>query len=55
MSRNEMRKKMLESGNAAGDIQAEMGELRKVQKTREEDVMTITVGCSALFTVMCCA
>ena len=54
MSKKEMRKQMMEKSFATGNLEDEIKELRKRQQSSPEDVLTITVTCSGLFSLVCC-
>jgi hypothetical protein len=55
MNKDEIRKKFRMEDKVVGDVQFELEEVKKIQKNRiDNDIMTITVGCSEYFTLICC-
>jgi len=54
MSKQEMRKEMMEEKGIIGDAQQEMEEMRKMQQNTPEDVVSLSVGCNGFLTLMCC-
>lgn len=57
MSKREMREARRGTYSAAGDVGRELAELDRLQeagKKIDSEVGTITVGCGALFTILCC-
>lgn len=54
MSKTDIRESMRENCAAVGDVNFELTQLEKVQYVVEEDIVTITVGCGTLFTLVCC-
>ena len=38
----------------AGNVEKEIFEIRKMKQENVEDIFTITVGCSELYTLICC-
>lgn len=37
-----------------GNLVDEMNEAKKLSKKPDSDIITLTVGCSAFFTIVCC-
>lgn len=57
MSKTEMREARRGMQSAAGDAgreQAELDRLQEAGKKTNNEIGTITVGCGALFTIICC-
>jgi hypothetical protein len=57
MSKEEMRRSRRGSHSAAGYVAKELEEIRKLQETErgvDAEIITITEGCSAFFTLFCC-
>ena len=57
MSKNELREVRKGMRSAAGNAEVELAELERVQKAGKKpdsDLGTITVGCSTLFSIICC-
>ena len=57
MSKNELREVRKGMRSAAGNAEEELAELERVQKAGKKpdsDLGTITVGCSTLFSIICC-
>lgn len=57
MSKQERRQAKRGMDSAAGDVKRELEELEKLQKAGKDSVdgiMTITVGCTTLFSIACC-
>lgn len=50
----EMRKAMRRDSMAAGDVQLELQEVKKIQKSGSDGFMTLTVTCSNWYTIICC-
>ena len=43
-----------QAGKAEGDVFIELQEIQKFQSYSVDGIETITVGCSGLFTLICC-
>lgn len=55
MDRKEIRKTRQGRMTAAGSVAQELGELHKLQESKQENaILTITATCSELFTIICC-
>lgn len=55
MSRAEIRKVKQGQNTIAGSLERELNEIRKLEETGAEDgIFTLTVGCDAIFTIICC-
>ena len=57
MSKEEMRKERRGGNSAAGVVENELAQLVKIQSTgrkTSEEIDTLTVGCSAFFSLICC-
>jgi len=57
MNKEEMRRSRRGSHSAAGYVAKELEEIRKLQETGrgvDAEIITITEGCSAIFTLICC-
>ena len=55
MSKKEIRDQLRKECIVAGDVDFEMEQLRKVQNSGGgNDVLTLTVTCSNIFTLVCC-
>lgn len=55
MSKKEIRQDSTLLASTAGDLSLERLELSKVQSNyNDEDLGTITVGCTELLTILCC-
>ena len=55
MERHEVRELLLKSSLTSGDCAKERLQIEKSQQAASpSDLSTITVGCSAILTIMCC-
>ena len=54
MSKQEMRKQMIKEIGIIGDAQLEMEEIQKIQQNSPEDVVSLSVGCNGILTLICC-
>ncbi len=57
MSKNELREVRRGIRSAAGNAEVERAELERVQKAGKKpdsDLGTITVGCTTVFSIICC-
>lgn len=55
MDRKELRKMRNGKKTAAGNVAQELGELKKLQESRQGNgILTISVTCSEFLTIFCC-
>lgn len=55
MSKEEARSAKRSGGSAAGNAAYELTELEKLQRSGvDSDILTITVTCSEVLTILCC-
>lgn len=55
MNRSELREAKRGLKSTAGNVEIELAELEKMQgNSRVNGIETITVGCGAIFTIVCC-
>ncbi len=57
MSKNELREVRRGMCSAAGNAEVELAELERVQKAGKKpgsDLGTITVGCTTVYSIICC-
>jgi len=55
VNKNQIRDQLRKESTVAGDVEFELEQLRKIQKTNTgQGIETITVTCSHLFTLVCC-
>lgn len=55
MHKNERRWELVENCEAIGSVDRELREVSKLNNSSTpEDILTLTVGCSELLTIICC-
>jgi hypothetical protein len=55
MNREELRRAKRGNGTAAGNVQMEVEQIKKLQMGDvDSEILTITVGYGGLFTLVCC-
>ena len=55
ISKEELRRAKRGNSTAAGNVQMEVEQIKKLQTRKvDSEILTITVGCGGLFTLVCC-
>lgn len=52
--KSQMRKRMLKSNNVIGDLDLELSQIKKQSSKNENDILSITITCTELLTLICC-
>ncbi|MCI8401710.1 MAG: hypothetical protein HFI38_06410 [Lachnospiraceae bacterium] len=54
MNKSEIRREMWNHRSAAGDVEREREELRKIGEELREEIVTLTRACDGFMTIICC-